>query len=89
MKFPKTSCPGVLSACWIPQADSLIYEDVIHTLPICDTIEKYSCMLDTIRSIDIVVDKQCMKSCKAESYKITSTRGNLDTFIAVSWKLNH
>ena len=48
----------------------------------------HSCMLDTIRSIDIIVDNQCIKSCKAESYKIASASGNLDAFTSVSWKYN-
>ena len=82
--FPKKYCPNVTSLCWIPQADSIIHEHIIPDLPQCDTIEKYSCMLLTIRSKVYTINEKCMKSCKAKTYKISSSRNTVDTFSAVS-----
>ena len=83
--FPKKTCPNISSPCWIPQADSIIHEHIIRALPQCDTIERYGCMLDTIRNaVYENIDQQCIKSCKAESYKISSKHNTLDSFTAVS-----
>ena len=88
--FPKKSCPGVSSPCWIPQANSVIHDHVANALPHCDSIEKYSCMLDTLRRAGYEnIDKQCIKSCKSESYKIMSTRNTLDSFANVSKNFLH
>ena len=88
--FPKKSCPNVLSPCWIPQADSIIHEHIIRALPQCDTIEKYSCMLETIRgAVYKNVDKQCLKTCKAESSKTSSMENILNAFNAVSYNLSN
>ena len=89
MKFPKKNCPNVSRPCWIPQADSIIHDHIIHSLPQCDTIEKYGCMLDTLRNAPYeYVDQQCMKSCKAETYKISSSEGAADPFTLVSENYN-
>ena len=83
--FPKKSCPNVTSPCWIPQADSVVQEHVIRALPQCDTIEKYNCMIDTLRLAPYqFVDKQCMISCSVESYKIALSRNNIEPFTKVS-----
>ena len=85
MKFPKKSCPNVTSPCWIPHADNVIHGHIIHSLPQCDTIEKYLCMLDIIRGATYeYVDQKCMKSCKAETYKISTSEGEAYPFEQVS-----
>ena len=90
VKFPKESCPSVSSPCWIPQADNIIHDHVIHSLPQCDTMEKYRCMLNTIRDATYrYVDQQCMKSCKAEIYKIAASESIADTYTLVSESFKH
>ena len=85
LKFPKNSCPNVSSPCWIPQADTIIRDHIMHSIPQCDTIEKYRCMLDTIRGAAYeYFDQKCMKSCKAEIYKISETKAEADAFPLVS-----
>ena len=72
------------SPCWIPQADSIIEEDIIHALPQCDTIEKYNCMINTLKFAPYdFVDKQCMRSCSLDSYKMKLSRNNIEPFIKV------
>ena len=87
--FPKDFCPNVSSPCWIPQADNIIHEHIIRALPQCDTIDKYSCMLNTIRRDSFEIDQKCMKSCKAESYKTSSIENNMDAFNSVSYNLSN
>ena len=71
--FPKPSCLNVSSPCWIPQADSVVKEHIIHDLPKCDTIEKYNCMVETIKKAPYdFVDKQCMKSCSVQSLTVSN-----------------
>ena len=86
VEFPKKACPNVSSPCWIPQADNIIQEDILHSLPQCDTLDKYSCMLQTLRESKFTREDQvpvkgirteglaskCMRSCKAETYRINS-----------------
>ena len=76
------SCPGVTSACWIPQADSIIQN--IRTLPQCDSFEKYICMLNGYRNTRYEAKKQCLKSCKAENYKAVSRTNDAEPFPYVS-----
>ena len=46
-------------------------------------------MLDTIRgAVYENVDQQCLKSCKAESYKTSSFENNMDAFNSVSYNYN-
>ena len=88
-KFPKKNCPAVSSPCWIPQADSIINEQIIRGLPQCDTIEKYGCMLHTLRqAVYRNVEKQCMKSCKAESYNIITSDGTTNPWTTVRSVIN-
>ena len=91
VEFPKKACPNVSSPCWIPQADNIIQEDILHSLPQCDTLDKYNCMLQTLRESkvtreDQVSDKgiKCMRSCKAETYRIDSYRHNINPYIRVN-----
>ena len=47
-------------------------------------------MLDTIRgAVYENVDQQCLKSCKAESYKTSSIENNMDAFNSVSYNLSN
>ena len=88
-KFPKKNCPAVSSPCWIPQADRIINEQIIRGLPQCDTIEKYGCMLHTLRqAVYRNVEKQCMKSCKAESYNIITSDGTTNPWTTVRSVIN-
>ena len=82
LKFPKKYCAtNVSSPCWIPQADSIIHEYIMGSLPPCDTIEKYYCMLETIReAAGENFDQHCLKTCEAEVYKISTLEGQADTF---------
>ena len=82
MKYPNTSCPGVIGACWIPQADSIIHK--IRTLPPCDSFEKYICMLNGYRNTRYEAKRQCLKSCKAENYKAVSRTNDAEPFPYVS-----
>ena len=79
LQFPKKSCSNVSSPCWIPQADAIIRDHIKHSLPQCDTIEKYGCMLDSLRLLRGAAydsfDLHCMKSCLAEIYKIDTFEG--------------
>ena len=84
--FPKENCPNVSSPCWIPQADNIIHEDIIHSLPQCDTVDKYACMLSTLKETRSRANKlteKCMKSCRAETYDIDASRNNLNPFTSV------
>ena len=83
--FPKKTCPNVSSPCWIPQAANIIHEEVIHNLPQCNTIDKYSCMLHSIR--DWNLDEICIKSCKAETYAISVSKRNINPFSSVNYTL--
>ena len=77
--FPKPSCPNMSSPCWIPHADSIVKEHIIHALPPCDTIDKYNCMVDTLKKAPYdFVDKQCMRTCSVQSYKIALSRNNIE-----------
>ena len=87
MKFPKQSCPNISSPCWIPHANSIIGGHITHSLPKCDTIEKYLCMLDAIRGAPYEVDKKCMKSCKSETYKISTSKAEAYPFEEVSFNI--
>ena len=80
----KEICPNVTSMCWIPQADSIIHEDVIHGLPQCDTLDKYICMLESLRRHTYRIGQECMKPCKAETYRIRASKNALDAFTDVS-----
>lgn len=82
MKYPNTSCPGVIGACWIPQADSIIHK--IRALPQCDSFEKYICMLNGYRNTRYEAKRQCLKSCKAENYKAVSRTNDAEPFPYVS-----
>ena len=84
--FPKEPCPNMSSPCWIPQSDSIIQKNTIHSLYKCDTIEKYKCMLNTIRNAKDKINQQCKKPCKTETYKTTSLRNDLFPFTRVSTK---
>ena len=75
--FPKEPCPNMSSPCWIPQADSIIQKHTIRSLHQCDTIEKYKCMLNTIRYAKDKIDQQCKKPCKTETYTTNSLRNDL------------
>ena len=78
--FPKKSCQNITNLCWIPQADSIIHKHIINDLLQCDTIEKYLCMLDTIRRDTNKIEHLCTKSCKAEAYKLSTSRNAVDAF---------
>ena len=78
--FSKKSCQNITDLCWIPQADSIIHKHVINGLPQCDTIEKYLCMLDTIRRDTNKIEQLCPKSCQAEAYKLSTSRNAVDAF---------
>ena len=88
MKFIALSreiCPNVTSICWIPQADSIIHENIIRGLPQCDTFEKYICMLEALRrNTKLDIGQECIKPCKAETYKIRTSRSSVDAFTDVS-----
>ena len=84
--FPKEPCPNMSSPCWIPQADSIIQKHTIHSLHQCDTIEKYKCMLNTIRYAKDKIDQQCKKPCKTETYTTNSLRNDLFPLWRVSRK---
>ena len=93
--FPKKACQNITNLCWIPQADSIIHKHIINGLPQCDTIEKYLCMLDTIRRDTNKIEQLCTKSCKAEAYKLSTSRNAVDAFTWVRknidwilWSLN-
>ena len=87
--FPKKGCPTISSPCWIPQADNIINDQIIRGLPQCDTIEKYSCMLHTLRqAVYENVEKQCIKSCKAESYDIITSDGTTNPWTTVRGHLS-
>ena len=89
-RFPQEVLSQCIKSLLDPQADSIINEHVIHALPQCDTIENYICMLDTIRgAVYENVDQQCLKSCKAESYKTSSIENNMDAFNSVSYNLSN
>ena len=79
----KDICPNV-SMCWIPQADSIIHEHILRGLPQCDSMEKYICMLESLRRDTYKIEQQCTRPCKAETYKISSSRNAVDAFTAVS-----
>ena len=77
--FPKQSCPNMSSPCWIPHADSIVKEHIIHALPKCDTIDSYNCMVDTIKKAPYdFVDKRCLRTCSVQSYKIALSRNNIE-----------
>ena len=80
MDFPKEYCTNVTSPCWIPHVNSIIHQDIVHALPQCDTIEKYSCMLKAIDHAP-----KCLRSCKAESYTAMTSRNTIEPFLKVSW----
>ena len=85
LDFPKTYCPNVSNPCWIPHSENIIHEDIIGTLPQCDTIEKYACMWTIMRKVTLnKINKQCVKSCKTESYKTIQTSNILEPFTGVS-----
>ena len=78
-------CPNVTSICWIPQADSVIHENIFRGLPQCDTFEKYICMLEALRrNTKLDIGQECIKPCKAETYKIRTSRSSVDAFTSVS-----
>ena len=80
----KEICPHVTSMCWIPQADTIIHKDIIRVLPQCDTLEKYICMLESLGRDNYKIGQECIKPCKAETYKIKSSRNAIDAFTDVS-----
>ena len=80
----KEICPNVTSMCWIPQADSIIHEDIIRGLPQCDTFEKYICMLESLRKDTFKIGNECIKPCKGETYKIRTARNAINAFTNVS-----
>ena len=88
MDFSKNDCPNVSSPCWIPQAANVIHEDIIHSLPQCDTFDKYICMLQRLRKDNLKMREKCIKSCKAQTYRISSSQENLNTFKAVYLNLS-
>ena len=68
--------------CWIPHANDLI-KTIASKFKMCDTLEKYTCMLAMIQIAGDEVPWHCQKSCKAENYKIMTISNNIDLFTRV------
>ena len=81
-KQTEENCQNITTPCWIPQASTII-ESISRDLPICDTFEKYQCMLATIKAAKYASQDICLRSCKAEGYKILTRTGDIEPFTKV------
>ena len=81
-KETKENCQNITTPCWIPHAANMI-ESISSGLPICDTFKKYTCMLATIKAAKYATQKQCHKSCEAESYKVLTRTADIEPFAKV------
>ena len=62
LDFPKESCPNMSEPCWIPQVQDILPKNITSKLFLCDSVEKYTCMLFTAMSSRKNVKKQCKVS---------------------------
>ena len=62
--FEKEKCENITTPCWIPHAAKII-ESISTNMEICDTLDKYTCMLSTMKAAKTVIQEQCSKSCKS------------------------
>ena len=83
LNFPKESCPNMSEPCWIPQVQDILPKNITSKLFLCDSVEKYICMLSTAMSSRKNVKKQCKRPCEAESYKITPRTNTIESFTKV------
>lgn len=79
-------CENVTSSCWIPQAENIVDRGILSALPICDTLEKYTCMLKTMKDAKFATLMHCQRSCNAESYKVLSRTADIEPFTRV-WEI--
>lgn len=82
----KNPCENVTVPCWIPQAHNIVDKSIITALPICDTLEKYTCMLKKLKDSKYASPLQCHKSCIAEDYKTLSRTADIEPFTRVRCK---
>ena len=80
--FQKEKCENITTPCWIPHAANII-ESISTNMEICDTLDKYTCMLSTMKAAKTVIQEQCSKSCKSETYKTLTTTGDIEPFTQV------
>ena len=82
----KNPCENVTVPCWIPQADNIVDGSIPNVLAMCDTLEKYTCMLKKLKDAKYASPLQCHKSCIAEDYKTLSRIADIEPFTRVRCK---
>ena len=80
--FQKEDCQNITTPCWIPHAANII-ESISTNMPICDSLNKYTCMLSTMKAAISIMQEQCPKSCKSETYKTLTTTADIEPFTRV------
>ena len=80
--FPKTYCQNIKTPCWIPHVANMI-QSISSGLPTCDTLEKFTCMLATIKAAKYLTPSPCLRSCKSENYKALTRTADIESFTRV------
>ena len=83
----RNPCENVTSPCWIPQAQNIVDRNILTALPMCDTLQKYTCMLKTIKDAKYASPSHCQHSCTAEGYKVLSRTADIEPFTRVKYWL--
>ena len=80
--FDKAYCQDITTPCWIPHIGNII-QSISSGLPSCDTLEKYSCMLATVKKAKYAIKSHCPRSCISESYRVLTRTADIEPFIRV------